>query len=78
MDIVKVGVIGAGQMGTGIAQVCALAGIDVLLNDVSEARTLGGASTPSSRASESSSSGNNMSGTLWRPQSSGSARRRTW
>ena len=39
MQIAKVGVIGAGQMGAGIAQVCALAGIDVLLNDVSETRT---------------------------------------
>ena len=39
MHIEKVGVIGAGQMGSGIAQVCALSGIDVLLNDISEART---------------------------------------
>ncbi len=38
MDINKIGVIGAGQMGAGIAQVCALAGIDVALNDVSEER----------------------------------------
>ncbi|MGP0091221.1 MAG: 3-hydroxybutyryl-CoA dehydrogenase [Xanthobacteraceae bacterium] len=30
----KVGVIGAGQMGNGIAHVCALAGYDVLLNDI--------------------------------------------
>jgi 3-hydroxybutyryl-CoA dehydrogenase len=30
-----IGVIGAGQMGNGIAHVCALAGFDVLLNDVS-------------------------------------------
>ena len=36
--IKKVGVIGAGQMGNGIAHVCALAGIPVLLNDVSPAR----------------------------------------
>jgi 3-hydroxybutyryl-CoA dehydrogenase len=35
-DIRKVGVIGAGQMGSGIAHVCALAGLDVSLNDVSE------------------------------------------
>ncbi|MEL7150989.1 MAG: 3-hydroxybutyryl-CoA dehydrogenase [Pseudomonadota bacterium] len=34
MDIKKVGVIGAGQMGNGIAHVFALAGYDVLLNDV--------------------------------------------
>jgi 3-hydroxybutyryl-CoA dehydrogenase len=32
--IQKVGVIGAGQMGTGIAHVCGLAGIDVVLVDV--------------------------------------------
>ncbi|WP_040227587.1 3-hydroxybutyryl-CoA dehydrogenase [Bhargavaea cecembensis] len=37
MDIKKVMVIGAGQMGGGIAQVCAQAGFDVTLNDISEA-----------------------------------------
>ena len=35
-DIKTVGVVGAGQMGNGIAHVCALAGYDVLLNDVSQ------------------------------------------
>ncbi|MEM9426118.1 MAG: 3-hydroxybutyryl-CoA dehydrogenase [Pseudomonadota bacterium] len=35
MDINKVGVIGAGQMGNGIAHVFALAGFDVLINDIS-------------------------------------------
>ncbi|MBC7132567.1 MAG: 3-hydroxybutyryl-CoA dehydrogenase [Roseovarius sp.] len=35
MDIRKVGVVGAGQMGNGIAHVMALAGYDVLLNDIS-------------------------------------------
>lgn len=34
MDIRRIGVIGAGQMGNGIAHVCALAGYDVLLHDV--------------------------------------------
>ncbi len=34
MDIRRVGVIGAGQMGNGIAHVCALAGHDVYLNDL--------------------------------------------
>ena len=35
-EIQKIAVIGAGQMGAGIAQVCALAGLDIYLNDVSE------------------------------------------
>ena len=33
-SIRSVGVIGAGQMGSGIAHVCALSGLDVLLNDI--------------------------------------------
>lgn len=36
-DIKVVGVIGAGQMGNGIAQVAAVTGYDVVLNDVSDA-----------------------------------------
>jgi len=36
MNIKKIMVIGAGQMGSGIAQVCAQAGYDVLLNDIKE------------------------------------------
>ena len=35
MKISKVGIVGAGQMGNGIAHVFALAGYDVLLNDIS-------------------------------------------
>ncbi|KAA0125557.1 3-hydroxybutyryl-CoA dehydrogenase [Methylobacterium sp. P1-11] len=38
MEIKRVGIIGAGQMGSGIAQVCATAGLDVLLNDRDSAR----------------------------------------
>ena len=38
MQIKKVGIVGAGQMGTGIAQVCAQAGFEVGLNDVSKER----------------------------------------
>ena len=38
VDIRTIGVIGAGQMGSGIAHVCALAGYDVFINDVAPAR----------------------------------------
>jgi 3-hydroxybutyryl-CoA dehydrogenase len=44
-QIRKVGVIGAGQMGSGIAHVCALAGLDVVLNDVSDDRVKAGLAT---------------------------------
>ncbi|UWR64193.1 3-hydroxybutyryl-CoA dehydrogenase [Phaeobacter inhibens] len=36
MDIQKIGVIGAGQMGNGIAHVMALAGYNVVLNDINQ------------------------------------------
>ncbi len=36
MEVKTVGVVGAGQMGSGIAQVVAQAGIPVLMNDISE------------------------------------------
>jgi 3-hydroxybutyryl-CoA dehydrogenase len=45
MQISKVGVIGAGQMGNGIAHVCALSGVDVLLNDISKERVEKGLAT---------------------------------
>ena len=38
VDIKTVGIVGAGQMGTGIAHVCALAGYQVMLNDLSRER----------------------------------------
>jgi 3-hydroxybutyryl-CoA dehydrogenase len=41
----KVGVIGAGTMGNGIAQACAVAGIDVAMVDVAEAAMLHGIAT---------------------------------
>ena len=36
MAVEKIGVIGAGQMGTGISHVLALAGYDVILDDVNK------------------------------------------
>jgi 3-hydroxybutyryl-CoA dehydrogenase len=44
-NIRKVGVIGAGQMGCGITHVCSLAGISVVLTDVSSARVKEGLAT---------------------------------
>ncbi|MDF3061671.1 MAG: 3-hydroxybutyryl-CoA dehydrogenase [Microvirga sp.] len=44
-EIKTVGVIGAGQMGNGIAHVCALAGLEVRLNDVSEDKIKEGLAT---------------------------------
>jgi 3-hydroxybutyryl-CoA dehydrogenase len=44
-EIRTVGVIGAGQMGNGIAHVCALAGLEVRLNDVSEDKVEEGLAT---------------------------------
>ena len=41
----RVGIIGAGQMGRGIAHVCALAGLDVVLSDVSAAALAQGRET---------------------------------
>src|SRR5271169_32982 len=45
VKIKKVGVIGSGQMGNGIAHVAALAGFDVVLNDVSAERLKSGMAT---------------------------------
>jgi 3-hydroxybutyryl-CoA dehydrogenase len=45
LNIQSVGVIGAGQMGNGIAHVCALAGYTVMLNDVSGDRIKAGMAT---------------------------------
>ena len=38
VTVKKVGVIGSGQMGNGIAHVAALAGFDVVINDISPDR----------------------------------------
>ncbi len=45
LNIKSVGVVGAGQMGNGIAHVCALAGYSVMLNDVSGDRIKAGMAT---------------------------------
>ncbi|MEZ0603111.1 3-hydroxybutyryl-CoA dehydrogenase [Paraburkholderia sp. IW21] len=45
MSIQKVGVIGAGTMGNGIAQVCAVAGLQVAMIDISEAAVTHGRAT---------------------------------
>jgi len=45
MKIKKVGVIGAGQMGNGIAHVCALAGYEVGLSDIDKNRITAGLAT---------------------------------
>lgn len=44
-NIKTVGVIGAGQMGSGIAHVCAIAGFDVKLNDINAERVKAGIAT---------------------------------
>ena len=35
MEVKKIGIVGAGQMGNGIAHVCALAGYDIIMADMS-------------------------------------------
>src|SRR5688500_1804790 len=45
VEIKTVGVIGAGQMGNGIAHVCALAGHEVRLNDLSQDKINAGLAT---------------------------------
>ncbi len=55
--IKKVGVIGAGQMGNGIAHVCALAGYDVCLNDISPEQIEAGLATINGNIARQISSG---------------------
>ena len=45
MDITTFGVIGAGQMGNGIAQVAATSGLQVLMSDIKEEFTARGLAT---------------------------------
>ena len=55
--IETVGIIGAGQMGSGIAHVSALAGFDVLINDISSDRIEKGLATISGNLARQVSSG---------------------
>ncbi len=45
MAIKTVGIVGAGTMGNGIAQACAVAGLDVVMVDISEAAVQKGIAT---------------------------------
>ena len=45
MSIQRVGIIGAGTMGNGIAQACAVAGLEVVMIDISEASVQKGLNT---------------------------------
>ncbi|HSO45871.1 MAG TPA: 3-hydroxybutyryl-CoA dehydrogenase [Rhodoferax sp.] len=47
MEITTVGIIGAGTMGNGIAQACAVSGIHVVMVDISEAAVAKGVATVS-------------------------------
>ena len=57
MSIKKVGIIGAGQMGNGIAHVVALAGFEVALNDISKERIEAGLATINGNMARQVSSG---------------------
>jgi 3-hydroxybutyryl-CoA dehydrogenase len=57
MQIKKIAVIGSGQMGCGIAQVSALAGFDVLLNDIEAERIERGIATVGSNLAKAVSAG---------------------
>ena len=45
MKISNIGIVGAGTMGSGIAQVAALTGYDIVMQDVSDEVTSRGLST---------------------------------
>ena len=57
MQIKKVAVIGAGQMGSGIAHVCAVSGFDVYLNDISRERIEAGLATINGNLARQAASG---------------------
>ena len=47
MSIQTVGIIGAGTMGNGIAQACAVSGVNVVMVDISDAAVAKGLATVS-------------------------------
>ncbi len=57
-SIKSVGIVGAGQMGSGIAHVCAVAGYDILLHDVSEAKINDGMATINGNMARQVAAGN--------------------
>ncbi len=57
MTIQKIAILGAGQMGNGIAHVCALSGYDILLHDVSADRIDSGLATITGNMTRQISSG---------------------
>lgn len=57
MKIERIGIVGTGQMGSGIAHVCALAGYNVGLSDVSLERIEGGLATINGNLARQVSSG---------------------
>ncbi|PCJ69714.1 MAG: 3-hydroxybutyryl-CoA dehydrogenase [Rhodobiaceae bacterium] len=57
MTIQKIAIVGAGQMGNGIAHVCALAGYNVLLHDTSPERIDAGLATINGNMTRQVSSG---------------------
>ena len=48
MGINTIGIVGAGQMGSGIAQICAAAGLNVIMNDINDAAVQRGIASVSS------------------------------
>ena len=61
-DIRRIGIIGAGQMGSGIAQVCATSGYDVCLHDISEDRIHAGLATDQRQHGQARAEGHHRRG----------------
>ena len=75
MDIKTIGIVGAGQMGNGIAHVMALAGYEVALNDIS-AEALEKAMAAIRKNMDRQVSREKISQATWTRPSGGSTRRR--